>query len=129
MREYVKPMMDSEVFVANEYFSACGDIQKVACLNMNQDQNIIGVYYDQNMDGIIDSPSDKFTTWNFMNDCNTNGSTIAGNHSISDAQKNNPDLRVIVKYGNGSEVPAIMDYNYRDGHTPHFISLKVANHS
>ena len=23
MREYVKPMMDSEVFVANEYFSAC----------------------------------------------------------------------------------------------------------
>ena len=25
MREYVKPMMDSEVFVANEYFSACGD--------------------------------------------------------------------------------------------------------
>ena len=25
MREYVKPMMDSEVFAANEYFSACGD--------------------------------------------------------------------------------------------------------
>ena len=25
MREYVKPMMDSEVFVPNEYFSACGD--------------------------------------------------------------------------------------------------------
>ena len=25
MREYVKPMMDSEVFVANQYFSACGD--------------------------------------------------------------------------------------------------------
>lgn len=23
MREYVKPMMDSEVFAANEYFSAC----------------------------------------------------------------------------------------------------------
>ena len=25
MREYVKPMMDSEVFAANEYCSACGD--------------------------------------------------------------------------------------------------------
>ena len=25
MRDYVKPMMDSEVFAANEYFSACGD--------------------------------------------------------------------------------------------------------
>ena len=25
MREYVRPMMDSEVFAANEYFSACGD--------------------------------------------------------------------------------------------------------
>ena len=25
MREYVKPMMDSEIFIANEYFSACGD--------------------------------------------------------------------------------------------------------
>ncbi len=25
MREYVKPMMDSEVFAANEYFSACVD--------------------------------------------------------------------------------------------------------
>lgn len=25
MKEYVRPMMDSEVFVANEYFSACGD--------------------------------------------------------------------------------------------------------
>lgn len=25
MKEYVRPMMDSEVFAANEYFSACGD--------------------------------------------------------------------------------------------------------
>ena len=25
MRDYVKPMMDSEVFVANEYCSACGE--------------------------------------------------------------------------------------------------------
>lgn len=25
MREYVKPMLDSEVFVANEYVSACAD--------------------------------------------------------------------------------------------------------
>ena len=29
MRDYVKPMMDSEIFVANEYFSACGDENKV----------------------------------------------------------------------------------------------------
>lgn len=26
MREYVKPMMDSEVFASNEYCSTCGDI-------------------------------------------------------------------------------------------------------
>ena len=25
MKKYVKPIMNSEVFVANEYFSACGD--------------------------------------------------------------------------------------------------------
>lgn len=25
MKEYVRPMMDSEIFAANEYFSACGD--------------------------------------------------------------------------------------------------------
>lgn len=29
MREYVKPTMEGEVFAANEYIAACGDLNKV----------------------------------------------------------------------------------------------------
>ena len=51
MRAYVKPMMDSEIFVANEYVSAC---YSGVC-------NISGeVYMDSNGNGQYDESIDKY---------------------------------------------------------------------
>lgn len=55
MREYVKPMMDSEVFVANEYVSAC---YHGVC-------NISGyVFNDTNGDGQYKAGVDKYNYYN-----------------------------------------------------------------
>ena len=55
MREYVKPMMDSEVFVANEYVSAC---YHGVC-------NISGyVFNDTNGDGKYTAGEDKYNYYN-----------------------------------------------------------------
>ena len=55
MRAYVKPMMDSEVFVANEYVSAC---YSGVC-------NISGsVYMDSNNNGEYDKGIDQYKYYN-----------------------------------------------------------------
>ena len=48
MREYVKPMMDSEIFASNEYCSTCGDhgiVYNFEC-NAGNRRNSYNVYYD-----------------------------------------------------------------------------------
>ena len=51
MREYVKPMMDSEVFVANEYVSACADS---TTYNFKCNAPAGTLYYYPQSDGKID---------------------------------------------------------------------------
>lgn len=129
MREYVKPMMYSEFFMANEYFSACGDYEKFACLNMN---NATAVYYDSNMNGYIDEGEGQMTGWTERNDCGTTGDSIARIHEITTDELNNLSLRVIVKYRDGSVVSAVLDEatnSNRFEDSPHFISLKEINRS
>ena len=47
MREYVKPMMDSEVFAANEYFSACGDSGVVYKFKCDAGGGVYGSVYEE----------------------------------------------------------------------------------
>lgn len=54
MREYVKPMMDSEVFVANEYFSACGDTNNEYIFQCDAMGGIFGTVYYDNGNGEFD---------------------------------------------------------------------------
>ena len=62
MRVYVKPMMDSEVFAANEYCSACGDENRVYKFVCNAGY-ILGsggnVYVDSNHNGELDFGTDE----------------------------------------------------------------------
>ena len=60
MREYVKPMMDSEVFVANEYFSACGDENKVYKFVCNAGWTGLtgSTVYTNGQDGIMGTKDD-----------------------------------------------------------------------
>ena len=63
MREYVKPMMDSEIFVANEYFSACGDENKVYKFTCEAGGGGNGtVYLDSNHNGEWDLVGDQILT-------------------------------------------------------------------
>lgn len=63
MKEYVRPMMDSEVFVANEYFSACGDENKVYKFVCDAGGGTSGtVYEDSNNNGKWDLTKDKALT-------------------------------------------------------------------
>lgn len=51
MKAYVKPMMDSEVFAANEYFSACGDTNNEYIFKCNAMGGITGtVFYSDGDD-------------------------------------------------------------------------------
>ena len=67
MREYVKPMMDSEIFVANEYFSACGDENKVYKFECDAGKflgsSVPGtVYADTNNNGKLDYSDENLTS-------------------------------------------------------------------
>ena len=61
MKEYVRPMMDSEVFAANEYFSACGDENKVYKFECNANYVFGGgeVFVDTNKNGKLDFGEDE----------------------------------------------------------------------
>lgn len=144
MKTYVKPIMESEMFVANEYCSPCSSTTPVACLNMNQAQFVFkdvngNGTYEKNIDKILFSSQGQggggigHHSSLSMQDCGTDGDAEAKNHIISETELANSDLRVFVYYSSNNIVPAIMDYNGTDGKyfsdSPHFISLKVANHS
>lgn len=63
MKEYVRPMMDSEVFVANEYFSACGDENKVYKFTCEAGGGGNGtVYLDSNHNGEWNPVRDEMLT-------------------------------------------------------------------
>ena len=60
MREYVKPMMDSEVFAANEYCSACGDhgtVYKFVC-NAHWTGLTGSTVYTNGPDGVMSTDDD-----------------------------------------------------------------------
>lgn len=49
MKNYVRPMMESEVFAANEYIAACGEVNKVYKFECNAGNGNNGtVYLDSN---------------------------------------------------------------------------------
>ena len=52
MKAYVKPMMDSEVFVANEYVAAC---YRIKCTTPNRNATFYCLYDDTNNNGVWDS--------------------------------------------------------------------------
>lgn len=61
MREYVKPMMDSEVFAANEYFSACGDTNNEYIFKCDAMGGITGtVFYSNGDDKFVPFISDRW---------------------------------------------------------------------
>ena len=62
MREYVKPMMDSEVFVANEYFSACGDSGTTYLFKCDAGQTWLtgSTVYTNGPDGIMNTDDDVY---------------------------------------------------------------------
>lgn len=66
MKKYVKPMMDSEIFVANEYVSAC----YVGSCNIDGE-----VYLDTNNNGVYDKGTDQYK---YTNDACKDGFTIRG---------------------------------------------------
>lgn len=63
MREYVKPTMEGEVFAANEYVAACGDMNKVYEFICDAGGGTPGtVYEDSNHNGKWDLVGDKALT-------------------------------------------------------------------
>ena len=52
MKEYVKPMMDSEVFAANEYVAVC---YRIKCTTPNRNDTFYYLYDDTNDNGVWDS--------------------------------------------------------------------------
>ena len=52
MKNYVKPMMESEVFAANEYIAACGDSGVNYLFECNAPEGIL--YYYPNRDNAVD---------------------------------------------------------------------------
>lgn len=68
MRAYVKPMMDSEVFVANEYVAAC---YKIKCTTPNRNDTFYYLYDDTNDNGVWDSgDSLLYSVWFGFSGCN-----------------------------------------------------------
>ncbi len=126
MKKYVKPIMEGQMFVSNEYVSACGDVNGLSCLNMNKDQGIKGIFYDVDGNGIYDSTIDtSIISFSERQDCGTNGSATGGNH---DPKKISRDTLVFVVYNNGTVVPSYKVTDVQQD-SPHFISVKTANHS
>ena len=122
MKTYVKPKMDIQTFVTNEFIAACKPETKLACLNMNHAQV---VYYDSNDNKILDESEKKLSnTYNFkeQNDCGTTGSTTGGNHTVAGTV--GADL-VYVGYGNYNNMTFTPAYLVRDvkKDSPHFVSV------
>lgn len=128
-REYMRPELYCEKFVASEYVAACYS-EKISCMNMNAGQEGLTVYVDANKNGILDSgETTKFTKWNFKNDCNTNGDESGKNHSINPANLLNYEWVIVHDKKTGKNTAAILDYAKVDKDVPHFISIKKINAS
>ena len=74
-KSYTRPIITADIFVANEYVSAC-----FACLNLN---NVKAVYKDVDNDGDYDAGTDTAMRVSHMNDCDTNGTGEAV-HNLDD---------------------------------------------
>lgn len=144
MKKYMKPIMNSEVFVTNEFIGACSD-SALSCLNMN---NATAVYKDLDKDGILDdnekNDANKFTGWNYKNDCYMSGDSTSKNHILTQTYIDNAQRVLVVSETTSGKWPnqtttttvtsAIVVKSNETGSnifsdSPHFISLKVANHS
>lgn len=130
MRKYVKPYMESETFVTNEYVSACGDTAGLACLNMNDASKV----YKDNGDGVFDPTTDTAPlgfTWNQKNDCGTNGDETGGSHNIN--QVDTKQLYFITYRSSSTVNEAYLATSSQENGTfsdsPHFIMVKTYNHS
>lgn len=122
MKQYVKPTMEFEAFMTNEYIAACKPETKLACLNMN---NAKVVYYDTNDNQILDnSEMVSSNTFSFkeQNDCGTTGDSSGGNHTV--AATTGADL-VFVGYGRTGNYTYTPAYKVTDvkQDSPHFISV------
>ena len=54
MKNYVRPMMESEVFAANEYIAACGDTNEEYIFQCDAMGGIFGTVYYDNGNGRFD---------------------------------------------------------------------------
>ena len=139
MKKYTKPLMESEVFVANEYIGACYKNSSVSCLNMNSAK----AYVDSNGNGVYDANVDKEWTGSYShrNDCYMSGDETGANHDLSgitDLSSSLEKVFVVSTSGNSwnsttTVTEAYILYSEDDknsfGDSPHFISVKEANHS
>lgn len=78
MKNYVKPMMESEVFAANEYIAACGDSGVVYNFECNAGGGTPGtVYEDSNHDG----------RWDLINDTPLTGYILPTYHACGETHQ------------------------------------------
>lgn len=67
-REYVKPVMMGEAFVANEYVAAC---YHVHCITPNNNAKMKALYNDSNGNGQLDSNDEVlYRPWTSFSGCN-----------------------------------------------------------
>ena len=61
MKNYVKPMMESEAFAANEYIAAC---YRIRCTTPNGNRSYKYIYADSNNNGVWDRGDQKiYGSW------------------------------------------------------------------
>ena len=127
MKTYVKPIIESEELIPNEYISACQPNTSLACINMNLSQGNQGVYKDnlahEDSLGEYNPTYDtEVVKYSHKNDCGTDGDSSARNHTVSETQS---APLVFIKYNNGSIVPAYQ-VTTTQANSPHYISVASA---
>lgn len=135
MKKYVKPLMESETFVTNEFVSACGDINSnYTCMDMgSQSNNFTTIIVDTNKNGRRDTGENTVYTYNdtnvtYADDCGQNGGAV---HTITSTE----NLPVVLVYTSETDyTPAyVVEHTESGKHgtstRPHFISFTTYNHS
>lgn len=143
MKKYMKPIMDSEVFVTSEYIGAC--LEGIGCLNMGVDADAaknIKVYNDNNNLGTLDADEmnydNLYTNWDYSDDCGRTGDITGNNHNLTGVDLSTLK-RVIVCYDDDDSktgyermIPAYVSFDLNKNNSqkhPHFISVKTTNAS
>ena len=126
MKKYVKPMMESEVFITNEFVGACDDgSHKYVCLNMGEHSKSFSVIYkDDNGNGIKEN--NETTIWNasYKDDCGETGGRV---HSITDPSKL---TKVLIHFNSDPEGVYTSAYAVPvGGNSYHYVSVKTFNAS